>query len=141
LKDWKQAGSGTENGQVKKERWSFLSLIIWCDFLSNLFSKDVLLYPLDVFRREIQVRDVIDADLIFFSLFEVNNEAVKYNLSPVSVFAVLFKIWSEIKRFWMIADYILGWSALWKCIVTCLVYNGLVVGRDYFLEDIISVKK
>jgi hypothetical protein len=38
------------------------------------------------------VRDVIDADLILFSLFEMNNEAVKYNLSPVSVFAVLFKI-------------------------------------------------
>ncbi|CAF3384566.1 unnamed protein product [Rotaria sp. Silwood1] len=39
-------------------------------------TEHVLLYPLDVLRRQIQV----------------NNEAVKYHLSPVSVFPVLFKI-------------------------------------------------
>ncbi|CAF3389348.1 unnamed protein product [Rotaria sp. Silwood1] len=79
----------------------------------RLFSEHVLLYPLDVLRRQIQV----------------NNEAVKYHLSPVSVFPVLFKISAQ------------GPSSLWKGVLTSLAYNGLVVATDNFLQDLIPVKK
>ncbi|CAF2394515.1 unnamed protein product [Rotaria sp. Silwood2] len=81
--------------------------------MASLFSEHVLLYPLDVLRRQIQV----------------NNEAVKYHLSPVSVFPVLFKISAQ------------GPSSLWKGVLTSLAYNGLVVATDNFLQDLIPVKK
>jgi solute carrier family 25 protein 46 len=81
--------------------------------MASLFSEHVLLYPLDVLRRQIQV----------------NNEAVKYHLSPVSVFPVLFQISGQ------------GPSALWKGVLTSLAYNGLVIATDNFLQDLIPVKK
>ncbi|CAF1551071.1 unnamed protein product [Rotaria magnacalcarata] len=81
--------------------------------MASLFSEHVLLYPLDVLRRQIQV----------------NNEAAKYHLSPVSVFPVLFKISAQ------------GPSSLWKGVLTSLAYNGLVVATDNFLQDLIPVKK
>ncbi|UJR34974.1 hypothetical protein I4U23_027753 [Adineta vaga] len=81
--------------------------------MASLFSEHVLLYPLDVLRRQIQV----------------NNEAVKYHLSPVSVFPVLFKISGQ------------GPSALWKGVLTSIAYHGLVVATDNFLQDLIPVKK
>ena len=66
---------------------------------SSLFSEHVLLYPLDVLRRQIQVNRSSASAEDFSSdrSLQVNNEAMKYHLSPVSVFPVLFKISSQVR--------------------------------------------
>ncbi len=82
---------------------------------------------------------------LFVFLFQVNNEAAKYHLSPVSVFPVLFKISAQVKKrrifLSLINIYLKGPASLWKGVLTSLAYNGLVVATDSFLQDLIPVKK
>ncbi|CAF0986328.1 unnamed protein product [Didymodactylos carnosus] len=81
--------------------------------VASLFSEYVLLYPLDVLRRQSQI----------------NNEAIKYHLSPVTVFPVLFKLSAQ------------GPSGLWKGVLSSLAYHGLVIAADNSMQEIIPVKK
>ncbi|CAF0974296.1 unnamed protein product [Didymodactylos carnosus] len=81
--------------------------------IASLFSEYVLLYPLDVLRRQTQI----------------NNEAMKYHLTPVTVFPVLFKISAQ------------GPASQWKGILSSLAYHGLVIATDNFIQEILPAKK
>lgn len=74
---------------------------------------------------------------------------MRYHLTPVSVFPVLFKISSQVNEeiLFELMEFdggggsFQGPSALWKGVLPSLGYNLLVVATDNFLQDVIPMKK